>query len=225
MKKVFAALAVLLLVFGVAAIGSLSACGSNKEEDSNKRIEADDDGDDDVTLDRIEGVPDEVNEFLDPEDVQAIEGAGMVIHRGNNPPNVEGIYLADSLIVTYDDYGGEGMMISPYQVRYYNQTDQGRVSLDYETIPPSDEGSGLGAFISGDNGCFTVFIDIEGAVSGCEYAMPSLHSGCVGDDGVEGFVWGLIMRHKYGGAACDALLPEGAVRLATEIDGVAEKLL
>jgi len=205
------------LMMGLIAVMSLGlgcAGGSGDDDDD------DDSGDDDDTID---DVPDDVNDFLDPEDLEAIEDAGMPVHRGDNPPNVEGSYGLDSLIITYDELGMEGWTIAYYEMTYYDQTSAGAIKNDYEAPDAGDVGTGIGGFISGDDGCFSVYLDIEGEASGCSYKLPAVHSGCMDSNGIADFYWGFIMKEKSG-TNCDALMPEGAVRVIEESDGLAAEL-
>lgn len=197
------------LVFGLFAFG----CDTGGDDD-------DDDGGDDGG--DIPDVPDDVNDFLDQEDIDKLEDAGMTIHTGDNPPNVEGTYDLNSLVITYDEIGMEGWPIDYYWIKYYDQTDDGEIKLDYEGAGGTDVGDGLGAFISGDGKCFTVYIDTKGNASGCDYEMPSLHSGCLETTGIKDFQWGFIMKKKSG-ENCDYLMPEGAARIVDETDGMASK--
>lgn len=206
----------LLMLAGVLAVAFLlPACDLFGGDD-------DDGGDDDGGDDEIEDVPDEVNDFLDPEDIEKLEDAGMTIYTGDNPPNVEGTYDLDSLVISYDEIGMEGYPLAYYWIKYYDQTDDGKIKLDYESPDAGDVGSGIGAFIAGDGNCYSVFVNAEGDSFGCHYKMPSIHSGCKNSSGIADFQWGLIMKEKSG-ENCDYLMPEGAVRIVDETDGMASK--
>lgn len=209
-----------IFIMGLLAglIASMSfGLGCDDDDDDDDLFDDDDDDDDDIA-----DVPDDVNDFLDQADLDALEDAGMTIYKGDNPPNIEGGYLLDSLVITYDEIGMEGYSIAPYTMTYYDQTTAGDIKNDYESPQVGDYGNGIGGFISGDDGCFTVYLDIEGNANGCDYGLPAIHSGCLNTSGIADFDWGFIMKWKQG-TNCEALMPEEAVRIINESDDLASE--
>lgn len=187
---------------------AISSCGFLDKDDEND----------------IEGVPSQVNNFLDSNDIEELENAGMEIHKGADPPNIEGSYELNSLIITYDQVGMEGYTVAYYEIRYYDQKSDGTIKMDYESSQAGDYGYGVGAFISGDDNNYTVYIEAEGSITNCDYKMPSIHSGTKSaSDDINDFYWGLIMTEKEG-TNCDQLMPEDAVRIIKESDGTASEI-
>jgi len=176
-------------------------------------------GDDDTTEEPPE-VPDEVLDFMSIEDFSRFEDAGMPLYFGDDPPDVEGTYLLDSLVVDYDDDGWEGMPILTYWMTFYEQTAAQQVSCDYVCPEGDDEGSGGDGYIAGDDDCFTVFINVTGNAYGCDYASPSVYSGCTRPEGIFGFHHGFIMKEKSG-ENCEILVPEEHIRVVEETDNMA----
>ena len=219
MKKLYFALLVFMVAFGFGLLLSCISSGGGGGDDDTADDDAGDDNDDN---DRINGVPDEVNDFLDPEDLAKLEDAGMQIYPGDNPPNIEGSYLVDSQVIVYDEIGMEGDPVANYIQTYYDQKSDGSIKNSYEAIGIDDTATGLGAFISGDKDCFSVYVRVDGSADGCNYASPIIYSGCLADEGIEGFSLGLIMKSKQGDN-CDALMPEGAARIIKEQDGLAAR--
>jgi hypothetical protein len=174
----------------------------------------------------IEDVPEDVNDFLTDEDLAKLEAAGMPIYKGDNPPPVDGNYDLNSLVIIYDEYGMEGYPLSEYSWRYYDQRDTGELTCDYASAGQTDVASGLAGYISGENNCFSVFIEFTGNASGCDYEQPMIQSGCMDDAGIAQFVVGYIMKKKdESSAACQQLMDVGAVRITEESDGMAELVL
>lgn len=163
-------------------------------------------------------VPDEVLAFLDTSHLDDMEAAGLPIYRGSAPPSVAGQYLADSLVVIYDD-----LDMSPGIYPYtYTFSDQSGAELQFAATNGSDNSAGAGAFISGEGECFSVYIDEVGETGGCTYATPSIYSGCVAGSGdLDGWTYGLIMVEQSG--TCSGVIPVGHRRIFEESDGVAER--
>jgi hypothetical protein len=208
---------VVLLALTVMAIGAVSCDDDDDDDDDNDDTAGDDDDG------RIDDVPDDVNDFLDSSDIEKLKAAGMPIYTGDNPPNIEGSYLLNTLTIIYDEIGLEGMTVAQYTVTYFDQTENGGVKQNYEAPDVGDTANGLGAFISGDGDCFTVFVDTTGMVSGCDYKLPAIHSACLTGSGMTDYFWGVLMKEKVG-TGCDALIPVDAARVLEEIDGVAEEI-
>ena len=215
-----------LVVFVLLLLGgacSLLACADLMGDDDDDDDDTSGDDDDDDDGGRIDDVPDDVNDFLDQEDIDKLKNAGLEIYTGDNPPNIEGSYLANSQITVYDDAGQVGYQPADYIYTFADQTDAGSISHSYDSPDAGDSGSGLGAFISGDGDCFSVFVRVEGSTYECDYEMPEIFSGCLNDEGIADFAIGFIMTDKEG-FGCDALIEEGQARIIEEEDGLAEEI-
>lgn len=171
-----------------------------------------------------EGVPDAVDDFLPPADFAALEAIGLTIHRGEDPPFVEGLYLMDTLTVTFDEVDAAvGTVVMPVTTGFTNQRPDG--ALDSTQDDDISDATGSGAFLSGTGDCFSAYIDFRGFVESddCHYSMPQILSGCLGDEGIEDLVIGYVMAETNG--ACNMTVPRGHRRILEEDDGLAERLL
>jgi hypothetical protein len=170
-----------------------------------------------------EGVPDAVDSFLSPENLQALEAVGMPIHRGEVPPMIEGLYLAETLTVIHDAYPSVvGTVVIPLTVGFDGQHDDG--SVDATQDDEVSTATGSGAFLSGSDGCFSAYLDLRGysEQDDCSYSMPQIVSACMGEDGLEDFVIGYVMAATSG--PCGVTVPRGYRRILEEADGTAERL-
>jgi len=177
-------------------------------------------GDADTTEEPPE-VPDEVYEFLDVEDLMRLDDAGMPLYYGDDPPNIEGTFLLDSLLIVYDDSGWEGLPILTYWITFADQAEDQRLTCSYECPEAGDVGFGTDGYISGQEDCFSVFIDVSGQTGGCEYRSLSAYSGCKRPEGIKGFHHGFMMLEKQG-EDCDLLVEVDSIRVVEETDDLAE---
>jgi hypothetical protein len=175
----------------------------------------------------IAGVPHPVNQFLDESDIAKIRSHGVTIYTGTTPPDITGNYLLNSLSVLYDPgtWSGAypvGYHIPSYVYGFSNQKADGSISAHYYSDEIDDTANGLGAFISGENNCFTVFINQVGDTNDCHYSSPQIISACMAPTGIKNFTNSYLPKEKDG-SGCDELAPIGYLRIAEESDGLAEK--
>ena len=171
----------------------------------------------------VENVPDGVSNFLNEDDIRALESVGMKIYRGFNPPNIEGKYYLDTLQVYYDDLGYYDLQFDDYVYEFYGQTPSLSLRTSYEAQTVSDVATGIGSFISGNGNCFSVYMDITGVAEGCSYSAPQIISGCVSSSGITGYMIGFIMKKKSG-SNCDMLVEVSHKRIVIENDNLAERV-
>lgn len=170
----------------------------------------------------IKDVPDPVNEFLNNFDIKRYEDAGMKVYRGNNPPNIEGSYKSNSLTVLFDsgNIADPGDELYNYTYRFFDQKENGTISFAVKG-EANDEGEGVGAFISGDDKCFTVYVDTKGKAYQCNIRQAELFSACKTDHGLEQYKEGIVMK-KREGTGCDELMSVGDLRINMEEDSLVE---
>jgi len=207
-------LILIVLLSGLSAFLCFSACDL---EDAKEAAEE---------AGLIEGVPEDVNDFLSDEDLKKLEEAGMTIYKGENPPPVDGNYQLDSLTIIYDQYGMEGTQLTGYSWNYYDQRDTGELTCDYASIGQEDVASGLAGYISGENNCFSVYINFTGNNGTCDYEMPMIQSGCLEETGIAKFVMGYIMTktEETTPGGCSQTMAVGSVRITEENDQMADKV-
>ncbi len=104
------------------------------------------------------GLTREINNLVPPSLLAIIDSLGMPIHKGDNPPSIGGSYLCKPFKIINSNRPGDaiGSIYSDYYVKFSKQNnDELTVSMDYLNGP--ENGTGLGGFIVGDNGNFSVF--------------------------------------------------------------------
>lgn len=176
---------------------------------------------------RIKGVPKEVNQFLELQDVKKLSAQGFTTYTGNNPANIEGSYLSNDMTVTYDPGTIEGAYVigdkmDPYTYTFSNQTNSGTLGLHFISTDDQSQGT-INAFISGDSNCFTIYSDGQGQLGECKYVIPMLISACSGENGFTSFKQALLAKSKQGPTCEEEVMPIGYFRTFEEEDGIVEK--
>ncbi len=225
MKDMIAFMLMILLAISLTAGKCADMFSGDEDENSDDDDDDDDDNNDDADGDdddddADDGIPDDVNDFFDQDDLDALEEVGLVIYEGDDPPTIEGSYYLNSIEIIYDD-ADMWLNIVDYTYDFYDQSSDGEISMDYEAPEANDVAEGVGAFISGSKNCFSIFIDTTGVANGCHYKTPSVISGCLSSDGITEWRNAFIMREKSGDN-CDQLIPEGHRRIISETDDLAE---
>ena len=170
-----------------------------------------------------DGVPDPVDAYLSPFDRALLEQVGMDLHRGEDPPLIEGTFFLDTLLVEWDDDGVDGWAVVPTFVDFSQQQDDGALSC-----ATWDDGSsnsqGMGGYVSGTADCFTAYINqvYYSADDDCTVQMPMVWSGCMAGDDIEELALGFIAVERQG--PCGNTVTEGHRRLVVESDGLAVRV-
>lgn len=210
----------------VAAVGLFLyfSANSNKNQQVTQEIPAENQ---EQTKEEIENVPNPVNEFLSSNDIEEYEKAGMKVYTGNNPPNIEGLYASDSLVIFYDkpfkDAAPVGTEVSSYNHQFYDQKSDGTIKLKRISLEGGDEAEGVGGFISGDNDCFSIFVNVKDQSDQCSSDQATIYSACKVEAGLEGLQAGFILK-KQMGSGCGVVVPVGHLRIITEDDSLAERI-
>lgn len=174
----------------------------------------------------IKNVPNPVNEFLNNNDIEEYEKTGMKIYTGNNPPNIEGLYKSDSLVIFYDEpfenVAPVGAEVSSYNHKFYDQKRDGTIKLKRIPLEGQDTAEGVGGFISGDNNCFSIFVNVKDQSDQCDTDQATIYSACKTEVGLEGLQAGFILK-KQEGPGCGKVVPVGHLRIITEDDELAER--
>lgn len=163
----------------------------------------------------------EITDMISEEKIKTLEDDGMIIHEGTTPPNIEGVYYADSLYPIYDSTG-QYSFVFPYYFKFYDQDMlKNEITVDYDGGGGIDIASGKGAFISGSFNNFSIFVEMSGEYPdlNVEYTQVTIYSGTKSIDGVRNFQLGIVMMDKKGDDSDTILMPVDARRIFEEQDG------
>lgn len=173
----------------------------------------------------IDGIPAGVYNFLNREDIAALERSDFPVYRGSEAPKLAGMFRLNSLKIKFDKQQvlPPGTSLDRYIYTFSGQKDDGTIQVDLEAeTPENDAGKAEDSYISGSEKCFTIYMDQKGISKGCSYHMPSLMSGCLNDTGIQNPQEIFIMKSKN----CDdtVLMPVNNIRINVEGDRIGEKL-
>jgi hypothetical protein len=176
------------------------------------------------TSEEISNLPQEVQDMLNPDQLNVLEEHGMIINEGINPPDIQGVYFSNYNFCTFDSTGVlEGFTVDNYFWNFYNQSDK-NIRLDYTAQNVQDQASGAGAFITGDGELFSVFVELVGINFGVDYTTVMVISGRKTAGGINDFMYGLILTDKDTTAdPFDAIMmPIDGHRIFEEYDDLAD---
>ncbi len=157
-----------------------------------------------------------------PDNRHPLEKAGMVLYDGENPPDVTGDFFLDSLEIVYDDLNVRFDIVN-YTYYFSEQTALNEVETAWEADGIDDTAAGVKGRIEGSGACWTNYVQMNGALESCTYAMENVFSGCMQDGGIRDWFFGFVMLHKDG-EGCEVLVPVDHRRVIKEADGLASRL-
>lgn len=165
-------------------------------------------------------IPDAITELLTAGDIKQIEDAGMTVYKGHKPPNIDGSYQFDSLVVTYDSESElVGREVSSDGYEFFGQTSEGRINIIYN----GEASDGVEAFVSGEGQCFTMVMQLGNKVAECDSRELEVTSACKTDMGLGQIKRAGVLKEKQG-AGCGELIPVSGLRIVTEQDGLAQRI-
>jgi hypothetical protein len=173
----------------------------------------------------ISEVPEAVSSFLAQNDFDVLNSVDFRINSGFNPPDIGGTFHVDNWTVKYDkgNIYPAGKQIDECDYTFSTPTASGELNVSYECT--NDTGSGSGAFISGSNSCFTIYINQTGNYLGCNYTMPAIVSGCLDTAGLTDLQYAVVMKNKDNTQACqENMMPVGNFRTISIDDQRADRV-
>ena len=135
-----------------------------------------------------------------PSDIRDQMEPYINIYDGNNPPNIEGEYIASPLELVYSSQGySPGDIFADLYFKFYNQNMHNN-TLDYREKQSSSEATGAGAFISGEGNNFSVFFNTEGVNHFSDFDINTktalIVSGTLTEGGIRNMEYAFVMVDK-----------------------------
>ena len=153
-----------------------------------------------------------------------LKAKGLVVNEGNQPPNVEGIFLSNPhrLLSPHgpDDNWKKGEIISDYKYRFYNQKGDD-VQLEFKG--GSERASGIASFLAGNGNKFSLFGEQSGESYGISTKVVSVISGELTPAGIQNFQYAFVLTEK-GPDPSRKLIDVGKSRVWEDGNGQANKI-
>jgi hypothetical protein len=144
--------------------------------------------------------------------LESLLEADIVIYEGDTPPDIEGVYDRAGGTVTFSDDSSLVGRTMCYSIWTVEATGDDHVyvtsSESYNNCSGGSEGTA--AYLSGSDGCFTLFKSVDAERSGCEYRSAGIISGCLETDGIRDFMRASLALDRPG-PECDALIDAGNI--------------
>ncbi len=155
------------------------------------------------TGETIDEEPQSLSDVVSEETLDELKDIGMEINDGLNPPNIEGLYDVDDLLLVYDSkvppfYFDPGYIMKNYIYNFYDQEGD-KIKVKYVVKDnPNVYGGGDGAFITGSGQYFTIYLRIKSKLTGAYLSTLQIISGKVTEEGIENLKIALIIMGKEG---------------------------
>lgn len=169
-------------------------------------------------------LPKEVKNFVPDSILTKIKALGMPINEGNTPPNIEQSYLARPFILKASNRPSDpvGMQFYDYTVKFYAQNNEKRtIKCDY--VNGTELGKGLGSYVSGKDGSFTVFSEMDITNGPDSAKIVQVISGTLIEGGIKEFHYANFMLDNYGNPNRN-FIEIGEGRIIYDSDGMSEKV-
>lgn len=171
------------------------------------------------------GLTKEITDLVPQEILDEMEELGMPIHGGAAPPLIEETFLGTPFILLSSNRPGDvpGQEFADYQVTFYGQdNDDLSIMVNYKSGP--ENGTGLGSFIVGENGYFSVFVELNTThTNGSTAQQVSVISGKLVSNGIEDMHLAAFMIDDNGDPE-DVWIENGEGRVIHDEDGFSEQL-
>lgn len=160
-------------------------------------------------------VPSQVKPFLNDENLQKMDEAGMNIYTGNNPPNIEGTYMYKDMVVKYDPEGAK----FPLLTYYFTFKDQNNNAVNFSHRSEKDNkgvvdlAKGKGVFISGEGNCFSVYLDNDEQAGECKSKSVQIFSACKDKKGLVDMDDGTLWTYMSDKCSKEEFVPAGYIRI------------
>jgi hypothetical protein len=186
----------------------------------------------DTTLDE-NGLTGSINEIVPPETLDKLQELGIEINGGNTPPDIEGTYLANPLVLVKNMASTQIAEQWDMYVTFSNQNNTSlTVNADYTMksqgawwTTQTMSASGPGSFIVGEGNKFTVFVDGRRSSSASRVTgnTVEIFSGEISSEGIKNYHWAVIMVDDNGDPD-NVWIDNGDCYMKKDSDGFSERV-
>jgi len=169
-----------------------------------------------------------VFDVLTEAQLDAIETLGVQINLGDSPPDIEGTFVVDPLVLqatsVADSQDSIGSSFFPIEITFANQ-DNTAGTVEFTIQDDANlEIVSTSSFVSGSGNAFTAFFLTETTRDGQTFEASDTYSAIVTDSGLENFQRALIVIDDRGDPN-DIITPNDTGNLFIDLDGFSERLL
>lgn len=155
----------------------------------------DDDGDDS----EFDGSIDAIENFYTSELLDALDELGFTINTGNEPPIIDGSYLANPHILETSNIPNDNIGDTYLDIflTFSNQNNQ-NLTLDFLGSESNTNIESVQSFISGTEDSFSVFLKVESTRQGHTSVLAYAISGTISNEGILNYQLALVMLEDNG---------------------------
>ena len=166
----------------------------------------------------IVDVPDEINDFLNTDFIEILEGKGLDINTGLSPINVTGNYFVNNWTNLES-----GTRYVNYSFQFVNQTAEHKIEV--RSAAEFSDASAIIAYISGSGPSFSIYSEQGHTINDSGYTVfiktADIYSGELTQEGILNFQNGFIILEKENDVF-DRFLNVGDSRVVYEADFMAD---
>ena len=166
----------------------------------------------------IVDVPEEVNNFLNMDFIEILEGKGLEINNGLTPANVTGNYFVDNWTNLES-----GTRYVNYSFQFINQTSEYKIEV--RSAAEFSDASAIIAYISGEGPSFSIYSEQDHNINDSGHTVfiktADIYSGELTQNGILNFQNGFIILEKENDLY-DRFLNVGDSRVVYEADFMAD---
>lgn len=183
---------------------------------SCKEEESDDSEEYDGSIESIE-------QFFNSDIVNALNDLGFEFNTGNNPPTIDGAYIASPFILESSSVQGDanGTQFLDYFIDFFNQNTSA-LTVDFTSNNGGQSSNGSGSFISGEGNLFSVYLKADSTYQGETAKFAYAISGEIAEDGIYNFQFANLMLDDNGDPA-GIWISNNTGRLLSDSDGFSPK--
>jgi len=174
------------------------------------------------------GLSEDINNLIPDNILEAIGDLGIEINGGKNPPNIEGTYFVDTLVLVKSTAGGNIVTQWDKYVTFSKQDNTAlTIDADYTMQLEGDVGpmssKGPGSYIVGEGNKFTVVVDGTREQGGFTAKTVEIFSGEISDLGILNYHWAVMMIDNSGNPL-NVWIADGTGYAKKDGDGFSEKV-
>jgi len=174
------------------------------------------------------GLTEEIHNLIPDDILLAIRDLGIEIYEGKNPPNIEGTYYVDTLMLVENT---TGMSIVTQRDKYvtFSEQDNTALTINADYIMQIDNSAGPmsskgpGSYIVGEGNKFSVVVDGTRTQGGFTAKTVEIFSGEISEAGIINYHWAVMMINNNGNPL-NVWIPNSTGYAKKDGDGFSERV-